>query len=185
MKVLAMLLPIFCYAVLYAQVNDKKNSLDSLYPFKKAALFSSVLPGAGQIYNSIHHNRRKHAFWKVPLIYTGLGLSAWFITQNQQKIQSLRKEYAIRQVSSPTDPTWVNYDDFALIALYDQYAQRRDFSILAMSAIYVIQVFDAAVEAHFLNFNVSPDLSLELRPFASPWTVGCTASFHLMPTLRK
>ena len=54
----------------------KDLALDSLYPYKKAALRSAILPGLGQIYNSAHSQGRKNAYWKVPLIYAGLAATS-------------------------------------------------------------------------------------------------------------
>jgi len=158
-----------------AQKPVKNRALDSLYPYKKAALCSAILPGGGQIYNSIHSSKRKNAFWKVPLIYAGLGASTFLLIQNQQTVNSIKTEYAARQLGPPQNPLWFDYDNFALISLYDQYARFRDLSILGVGAVYLFQILDAAVEAHFLNFNVSKDLSLQLLPYASPQNLGCTA----------
>ena len=47
----------------YSQKND------SIHSPKKAALYSSLLPGLGQGYNK--------KFWKIPIIYAGLGGSAY------------------------------------------------------------------------------------------------------------
>jgi hypothetical protein len=46
---------------------------------------------------------------------------------------------------------------------------------LGVGAVYLFQILDAAVEAHFLHFNVSKDLSLQLMPYATPQNLGCTA----------
>ena len=47
--------------------------LDSFPEYKKVMLLSAVLPGSGQIYNSIHReNGPKHAFWKVHLFMLDL-----------------------------------------------------------------------------------------------------------------
>jgi hypothetical protein len=160
-----------------AQKPVKNRALDSLYPYKKAALCSAILPGGGQIYNSIHSSKRKNAFWKVPLIYAGLGASSFLLIQNQQTVNSIKTEYAARQIGPALNPLWIDYDNFALISLYDQYARFRDLSILGVGAVYLFQILDAAVEAHFLRFDVSKDLSLRFIPYASPQSLGCTAKF--------
>jgi hypothetical protein len=58
----------------------------------------------------------------------------------------------------------MDYDNIALVSLYDQYARLRDFSILGLGGVYLIQMMDAAVEAHFLHFDVSKNLALDVRP---------------------
>ena len=37
-------------------------------------------------------------------------------------------------------------------------------SILALGAIYLLQIVDAGVESHFIHFDVTDDLSLEVQP---------------------
>lgn len=161
-------------------VNGQKQANDSVIPYKKAALFSACLPGAGQVYNSIHTSGRKHAFWKVPLIAAGIGATTYLLIQNQQLVQGIKIEYKQRQIGGVLNPNWSAYDDLALVSLYEQYARLRDLSILGIGAIYAIQILDAAVEAHFLHFDVSKDLSLSLRPtFVYSSSVGFSAKITL------
>lgn len=151
---------------------------DTVYPFRKAAFLSACVPGAGQIYNSFHTTGRKNAFWKVPLIVAGMGGATYVLIQNQKIVQSIKTEYNQRQNTGPVNPLWLDYDDMALVSLYDQYAQLRDLSILGVGAVYFIQIMDAAVEAHFLHFDVSKDLSLDLQPILLRNHIGFNAKFH-------
>lgn len=140
---------------------------DSLFPeYKKVMIYSAVLPGAGQVYNSIHReNGPKHAYWKVPLIYAALGATGYFLTVNNQTQKSLKTEYTnrINNVGS-LNPTWAPYDDQAVLSLYQSYLNKRDMSILGCAAVYFIQIAEAGVEAHFLHFDVSDKLSLQASP---------------------
>ncbi len=63
-----------------------------------------------------------------------------------------------------SDLTWEAYDNSAILTLYRQYLNWRDLSILGVAAIYFIQIADAGVEAHFLNFDVSDKLSMRVNP---------------------
>lgn len=151
-----------------AQTIDSLNNQDTLkvHSVKKAIIFSAVVPGSGQIYNHLAMPKgKKKAYWKVPLIYAGLGTSMYFLLSNNQMQLELKNEYSLRQ----NDPTyfpvkWQYYDDAGILTLYDKYLKWRDLSILGFSAVYLLQVVDAAVEAHFVNFDVSEDLSMSLRP---------------------
>jgi hypothetical protein len=161
-------------------ISAQQTSKDTLIPYRKAALFSACLPGAGQVYNSIHTTGRKNAFWKVPLIAAGLGGTTYILIQNQRMVQGIKSEYAVRQTGSIGDPQWLDYDDQALVSLYEQYARLRDLSILGIGAVYALQILDAAVEAHFLNFDVSKNLSLKVRPSVSTdLRFGLTAKLNL------
>ncbi|MBM3164169.1 MAG: hypothetical protein FJZ80_01800 [Bacteroidetes bacterium] len=158
-----------------AQKPQKNPALDSLYPYKKTALLSAMVPGLGQIYNSIHSTKHQHAFWKVPLIYAGLGATTWLLIQNQLTVNSLKTEYNARQTGPPLNPRWMDYDTYALLSLYEQFASLRDVSILGVGAVYLFQILDAAVEAHFLNFSISKDLSLNFTPYGNSLGIGCSA----------
>ena len=153
-----------------------QNSSDSLTPIKsdtghsvkKATIFSAVLPGSGQIYNHLAMPKgKKKAFWKVPLIYAGLGVTGYFMIQNNSMQKSLKSEYLQREKSNFTqtfNPKWQQYDEQGVVQLYEQHLNRRDLFILAFGVVYVLQVVDAAVEAHFVNFDISENLSLRISP---------------------
>jgi hypothetical protein len=176
MKHLVVLLMMLCIRLGFSQ--DVVN--DSVIPYKKAAILSAFLPGAGQIYNSIHTSGRKNAYWKVPLIAAGIGGTTFLLIQNQRLVQSIKTEYDQRIVAGPSNPLWFDYDNLALVSLYDQYARQRDLAILGIGAVYAFQILDAAVEAHFLHFDVSKDLSLTIHPsMVSRNVLGMRASFSL------
>lgn len=161
-------------------IPAQQTTKDSIIPFKKAAMFSACLPGSGQVYNSIHTNGRKNAFWKVPLIAVGLGGTTFLLIQNQRIVRDIKSEYALRKEGIWGDPKWVDYDDQALVSLYEQYARLRDLSILGIGAVYALQILDAAVEAHFLSFDVSKDLSVRVSPsFSNYRSFGLTAQLKL------
>lgn len=141
---------------------------DTSHSVKKAVIFSAIVPGAGQVYNHLVMPKgKKKAFWKVPLIYAGLGATGYYMIQNNSLQKSLKKEYRLREGSGfleTFDPKWSQYDDQGVIALYDQHLNRRDLFIIAFGAVYILQVVDAAVEAHFVNFDIGEDLSVSLHP---------------------
>ncbi len=135
------------------------------HSIKTAVLLSAALPGAGQVYNHLAMPKgKKKAFWKVPLIYAGLGATTYFLINNQQLQKSLRTEYTLRLDGQLGDPEWSSYDDQGVLQLYEQSIRRRDLMILAVGVVYLLQVVDAGVEAHFVSFDVSPDLTLHLDP---------------------
>ncbi len=175
---LGLLFP-FCYG----QTVDTTSVLqDSVKPHspKKAIIFSAIVPGAGQVYNHMAMPKgKKKAYWKVPLIYAGLGVTGYYLINNQQTQGSLRTEYENRLNNQPLNAQWELYDDQAVLTLYNQYLNWRDLSILAFGAVYILQVVDAGIEAHFVEFDISPDLSLALRPtYLGQSTVGVKMNFN-------
>jgi hypothetical protein len=141
------------------------------HPSKKAMLYSAILPGAGQVFNHIHlpsTSRRKwNVYWKVPLIYGALGGSLYMLGTQQRLVVDLRKEYRSREAGNAPN-NFFNLDNQSLVLLHNQTQTTRDLFILSSVLVYVINLLDATVEAHFINFDVSDDLSMHLYPTATP-----------------
>lgn len=159
-------LTLFVLSLFYS-LSAQDTIPDTLkHPYKKAMLYSAIIPGAGQIYNSINSDLRpKKAYWKVPLIYTALGTAGYFLVSNQLTQKSLKEEYTYRiENSQNLYSKWEPYDDQGVLFLYRQYLDWRDLSILGLAAVYFIQIADAAVEAHFLHFDVSENLTMKFEP---------------------
>ena len=170
--------------MVYCQIDSlKKDSIP--HPYKKAMLYSACLPGAGQVNNSINSKvGSQKAFWKVPLIYTALGTASYFLISNQLTQKSLKDEYSFRinNGNQTLNEVWEAYDNQAILTLYRQYLDWRDLSILSLAAIYFIQIADAGVEAHFLNFDVSDKLSLRVNPVLMNYK---TAGIKMQMTFRS
>jgi len=126
---------------------------------KKAGLYSAILPGAGQLYNK--------QYWKIPVVYVGIGAAVYFIQFNNDKYQTYRKAYIASLEGKPHEFTGV-YDQGALQQLQDGYKRYLDMTVLFTVVGYTLQVIDAVVFAHLRNFDVSPDLSLRLQPVLHP-----------------
>lgn len=136
---------------------------------QKSMLYSALLPGLGQVRNSIDAPNHNHAIWKVPLIYGALGATGYFLYTNQSTQLQLKQEYTNRLNGGPLDPKWTAYDNQAVLQLYRQYLDWRDLSILGFAAVYLFQVAEAGAEAHFVHFDTNPNLSLEIAPSFIPY----------------
>lgn len=143
----------------------KVRAKDTIHSPKKAAFFSAVLPGSGQIYNHLAMPKgKKNAYWKVPLIYVALGGTGYTVLANNRLQRELKNEYKTRLAGNPGLPEYETYDLDGIEQLYNKHLNRRDLFILGFGAVYLLQVVDAAVEAHFVHFDISEDLSLSLQP---------------------
>jgi hypothetical protein len=141
-----------------------KLPLENKVPYvtpKKAALFSAILPGLGQITN-------RH-YWKLPIIYAGVGIAGYFIAFNSEKHNYYRKLYAGRLNN---DPKYLEMDSRLtnenVKYLQDAYRRDLDLTVLLTAVGYGLQVMDAVVFAHLKNFDISEDISLRLKPTALP-----------------
>ena len=165
MKGLVLLLFILFTSNSFASKDDTTAVVnDTLHSVRKAVILSAVIPGAGQIYNHTAMPKgKKKAFWKVPLIYAGLGATTYFLIYNQTEQSNYKDEYTLR-LDNIVSPNYAQFTDSGILALYDQHQNWRDLSILGLAAVYFIQIIDAGVEAHFVSFDISEDLSLKLEP---------------------
>jgi len=136
---------------------------------KKATILSACIPGAGQIYN------KKNWVWKVPIIYTGLGVSIYAGIFNRNEFIFWRDQYRMKlDGDSLTNGEYTDRSESFLRSQRDYYRQNMEMSFVVTGLIYVIQILDANVEAHLLDFDVSEDLSLRVEPktFMSPGLNG-------------
>lgn len=178
--VLSLIVCCFVVTTSRAQLDSMSVPVkDTAHSFKKAMIFSAVLPGAGQVYNHLAMPKgQKKAYWKVPLIYAGLGTATYFVISNNRLRSDLRDEYDQRQESG-IPAAFEEYDDAGLLQLHDMHRNRRDLAILALSVVYLLNIADAGVEAHFVHFDVSDDLSLSFRPVLLPnYTPGVGMRLH-------
>ena len=145
------------------KVDSEKSTTDSSASVKKksthsplkAAVFSSVVPGLGQIYN------RK--YWKVPVLATaGAGL-VYGYSFNQSNYTKFKNELIYRQKNQAiSNLDLERYSDSDLNELQDFYRRYRDLTVIGMALLYAVNIIDATVDAHLYDFNVSDDLSLQL-----------------------
>ena len=129
----------------------KSNDIDPLTP-AKAAFYSAVLPGLGQAYNK--------KYWKIPLVYAGIGTSLYFYLDSQKKYNSFRDAYK-RRLEGFSDDKYSYLDDSRLISAQKFYQRNRDLSALFVVGFYVLNIIDANVDAALLQFNVDENLSLK------------------------
>jgi Family of unknown function (DUF5683) len=120
----------------------------------RASMYSALLPGLGQAYNG--------DYWKIPIFYTGFLVSGycWSFNQTQYKryknmyIEATAENSTYKGSLTPENMKWYR----------DQHRRLRDYSIIATALIYVLNIVDANVFAHFSNFDVSDDISFHVEP---------------------
>ncbi len=138
---------------------------------KKAALYSAIMPGAGQVYTK--------KYWKVPIIYGGLITSAYYINESNDFYQLYKSTYLNRLDGDFTDN--LNYSDSDLKTLTEHYRRNREVSALLFTLTYILNIVDASVNAHLFDYDVSEDLSLHIQPvyFSKENASGISLSFNL------
>ncbi len=157
--------------VLVAKDTVQSNDIDPLTP-AKAAFYSAILPGLGQAYNK--------KYWKIPLVYAGIGTSLYFYIDNNRKYNQYRDAYK-RRLEGYTDDKFSYLDNSRLIAGQKFYQRNRDLSALVTVGFYVLNIIEANVDAALIQFNVNENLSFKPEIYPNDVTfrpnVGLTFNY--------
>jgi hypothetical protein len=146
--------------------KEKTFHPDSTHSPHLAVMHSLMVPGWGQVYN--------HQWWKVPVIYGGLGLLVDAIVFNNtyyNEFLALSKYREFGTTPKPTDKYYAQailYSQQPSQALYDAtdgYRRNRDLCILGFVGGWAINAIDAYIDAKFIHsFTVDNDLSMQVSP---------------------
>lgn len=172
------------------------GAVDAVWQYKtdkpivpaKPTIYSSLIPGLGQIYNK--------EYWKVPIIYGGLAFCGYLINQNGIQYNRFRDAYnsQTHTTNGKPDPqphefTGSKYTAENLKYFRDGYRRNRDYSILAFALVYALNIIDANVFAHLADYDISDNLSMKFEPTLfdptyTPMTYTPTVGFNLKITLK-
>ncbi len=146
------------------EVTYEKKRINPLAP-SKAAFYSAILPGLGQIYNK--------RYWKVPIVWGAIGTGIYVYSFNNTEYNAARDAFKRRRAGFLDDEFFdINGDgngpDISLEALQDAQEARqrdRDLSLLITIALYALNIIDANVDAHLKQYNVDDDLAIDFQPY--------------------
>ena len=138
------------------------KSYASRYDPRKALLYAAVVPGLGQIYNK--------KYWKLPLVYGGffgIGYAINFYQGNYTDYKAklfynLDHGLADDNDRDTNDPN--AYTTGQLRTIVDKSRRERDFWVIMMGAMYILQIVDAHVDAHLKEFDLNPTFKVSFRP---------------------
>jgi len=130
----------------------------------RATLLSATIPGLGQAYNK--------KYWKIPLVWLGLGAFGYFIIWNNDQYQYYRRNLIYEIEQDPDYPNETNLNEATLKSARDQYRRNRDQLALYGILFYLVQIVDAHVDAHLIEFDVNQDLSVRVEPRYTPFKTG-------------
>lgn len=142
------------------QISKKKIKQSPIYdPLapSKAAFYSAIFPGMGQIYNK--------KYWKAPIVWGALALPVYYYQINNSSFKRYRNAYRLRK-NGLVDEFTVNGIEIASTQTLEtaqvQLRQNRDMSLLTGVILYILQIVEASVNAHLMQFNT--DDNLTIRP---------------------
>ncbi len=158
-------------------VNKKQDSLSvkeqnkiaflEKHEPRKATLRSLILPGWGQAYNK--------EYWKIPIVYGALAIPTATYLYNNKWYKKTRDAYNI-VVNNDTamfgtiDPKLqpLISNPTSLQFYRNQFRKDRDYSTLWFIIVWGLNIADATVFAHLKHFDVSDNLSMDIRPDFNP-----------------
>lgn len=144
-------------------------SIDTAKPYnpKIAIVRSAILPGWGQITNK--------KYWKLPLVYGALGTTAYIFVRNIKQFKEANAAYknsidgnTANDNEIPEPYYSVRSNPERIKNFRNEVRQNVDYSVLFFIAFWGLNVVDAAVDAHLKTFDVSDNLSLQIKPGYSP-----------------
>lgn len=151
-----------------------RKEIDPLRP-SKAAFYSAVLPGLGQAYNK--------KYWKIPIVYAAIGTGVYFYIDNNKQYNRVRDAYKRRLAGFNDDEFQDRLTDDGLREAQKSYRRNKELSLLVTVGLYALNIIDANVDAHLLQYNVDDNLSFKphykLDEFERKGTVGLTMNFKL------
>ena len=163
-------------------IIEPSKTINPLTP-AKAAFYSAILPGLGQAYNK--------KYWKIPIVYGAIGTGVYFYINNNKEYNRYRDAYKRRLAGFTDDEFYFNSQGTQLTTprvsterLQDAqklYRRNKEISLLVTIGLYALNIIDANVDAHLLQYNVDENLSLaphfKLNEFDATSNLGLTLNF--------
>ena len=181
-------------------VNTSLAKKDSILKKKtsnprRATIYSTILPGAGQFYNK--------KYWKIPIVAAAVGIPAYTFFFNKQWYNKTRYALAVlangsynnKDSLAKVDPKLIGFifldDAHTQINTYgitglekyrNYFRSNEDYSVLFFLLFYGLNIVDATVDAHLKLFDVDRDLSIHFgipsTPSGNTYAVSLFIDFH-------
>lgn len=164
--------------IIKGDINLTEGIYDPLAP-SKAAFYSAIFPGMGQIYNK--------RYWKTPIVWAALSIPAYYYQINNREYKRYRTAYKLRknglQDEFTSDSGVSSVSITTLETAQEQLSENRDMSLLSGVIIYILQIVEASVNAHLLQFNTDDYISFKPALIMNPIrietpSVGLTIKYN-------
>jgi len=145
----------------------------------KAAFYSAIFPGMGQIYNK--------KYWKAPIVWGALAIPTYYYQINNTGYKRYRTAYKLRKSGLQDEFTDALGNESVSLATLEtaqkQLKQNRDMSLLTGVILYILQIVEASVNAHLLQFNTDDNISFKPTIIMDPIrietpSVGLTIKYN-------
>ena len=126
----------------------------------RAALYSLVLPGAGQFYNK--------RWWKVPLVYGLEGAAIYYHIQARSDFNQFNACYeslVTDNIAIPECQTLTTVSD--AFRVRNSARSNKELTLLFVIGAHLFQSLEAFIDRHLIDFDVDDDLTFH-PSIASP-----------------
>jgi len=141
----------------YELVQADTVSIDSFmldHSPRKAALYSAVLPGLGQAYNK--------RYWKIPLVYAGIVGFGYAVIWNSREYNYYFDMYKYMVDNDLNEYEGISFDEVEWYK--NAHLRYKNLMIIFTIGFYVLQIVDATVDAHLIDYDINDDISLTIDP---------------------
>ncbi|PID71354.1 MAG: hypothetical protein CR985_00160 [Flavobacteriales bacterium] len=154
-----------------------EDEINILAP-SKAAFYSAVFPGMGQIYNK--------KIWKAPIVWAAMGTGVYFYVNNTNKFDRYRTAYKLEITGRPHEFDGTGENPMltrdGLERAQDFYRKNRDIALFVTIGLYILNIIEANVDAHLpdkaLNTRISFNPAVFTTPVANKTGLGAVISFN-------
>lgn len=116
----------------------------------KAAFYGLIIPGGGQIYNK--------KWWKLPLVYGLEGYLVYSIVTNTQSYNGYQSAYLDNLGGNVR--VYLGTSDVSILkSKRDGFRKAREYSWVFFIGGHLITIFEAFIDRHLMEFDVSDDLT--------------------------
>ena len=144
-------------------INTTEGVYNPLSP-SRAAFYSAIFPGMGQMYNK--------KYWKAPIVWAALAIPTYYYQTNNSDYKRFRTAYKLRKNGLQDEFTSDNGVSTVSLQTLEtaqkQLRENRDMSLLSGVIIYILQIVEASVNAHLLQFNTDDNLSFKPSLIMNP-----------------
>ena len=123
---------------------------------KDAALLGGMFPGLGQIYN------RK--YWKLPIVYGGIAGSIYWLASSAIKTKEYNGYLVKAAKNEPLPPNIAIYGTSQIESIRNTHRRNVQLASFVTVMVWGFTILDAAVDAHIRPFDVSDNLSMQIKP---------------------
>ena len=159
----------------YEAYTEKSSSFKALFNGKpgKAIMYGLMIPGGGQLYN------RK--YWKFPIALAAEGTAGYIFYLNRSRYLQFRNAYAMR-LEDPEYP-FLNLSTAQINTFRKSYQKQSEQAGIAVIATHILVAVEAYINRPLIDFDISEDLSIQLKPQLLPLTgsgmMALTFSYQL------